>query len=124
MASRVRALLGLVASFLPSLASAQVFDGGGLTRGINKAKTELAGTGVITENTDLVPVIGRIIKFALPLVGALALLAFVVSGFFLLLGFGTDESITRAKKIMLWSLVGIIVVIISYPVVKFITDFA
>lgn len=100
---------------------AQVFDGGGLREGLDKAQSELAGSG-IREETDIIIVIVSVINNILPYAAIAAVVAFIVSGFLFILGFGSDTAIQRAKKIMIWSAVGIVVILLSMVVIRFVLD--
>ncbi|HLC75506.1 MAG TPA: hypothetical protein VJB82_00070 [Candidatus Peribacterales bacterium] len=102
---------------------ASVFDGDGLIEGLSTAGEELDDTG-IREETDIVVAIGEIINFALTFAALLAFVAFVVAGFMFILGFGSDSSIERAKKIMIWSIVGLVVIVFAFVIVQFIVDAA
>ena len=102
---------------------ASVFDGEGLIEGLTKAQTEIEGTG-IREETDIVIAIGQVINFILMFAAILAFVAFVVAGFMFILGFGSDASIQRAKKIMIWSIVGLVIIVFAFVIVEFIINAA
>jgi hypothetical protein len=99
--------------------TAQVFDGDGLIGGLNQAQSELSGTG-IREESNLVIVIVAVINAVLPYAAIAAFIAFVVSGFLFILGFGSETAVQRAKKIMIWSAVGLVVIIFSFVLTSFI----
>lgn len=101
---------------------AQVFGGGGLFGGLSEAESALGGSGVRTD-TDFITAIAAIINFALLFAAVFAVVAFLVSGFMFILGFGSDTSIQRAKKIMIWSAIGLVVIIFSFVLVRLIVDF-
>lgn len=98
-------------------ATLAVPSGGGLPAGLVKAKIGLSGTG-IRNDADLQPSINRAIAVALPYVGIAAVIAFVVAGMYLILGFGSDESAAKAKKIAFWSVVGLAVIVLSTVIVR------
>lgn len=100
-----------------------VFNGGGLTQGVDDARTEIANTG-IRDETDIVFVIGVILKFILFFAGIAAVVAIIIAGFLLILGFGSDASLQRAKKILIWAPVGLLVIILAFPLVNFVIDLA
>jgi len=103
--------------------TASVFDGGGLVQGLTEAQNELSGSG-IRPDTDIVVVVVSIINAVLPYVALLVLVAFVVAGFLFILGFGSDTAIQRAKKIMIWSAVGLVVVLFAFIITQFIIEIA
>ena len=117
-------LIGMVLLAGQGLAShnrltAQVFDGGGLIEGLTKARSELSGSG-LRDDADIVVTIVKIINFLLLFVALAVLVSFVVSGFLFILGFGSDTSIQRAKKIMIWSAVGLVVILFAFLLTEFI----
>lgn len=56
--------------------------------------------------------------------GFLATLAFLYAGVLWVVSGGNDESITKAKKIMTYATLGIVVVLLSFSIVSFITNSA
>lgn len=110
-----------MASNATSWLLAQVFDGDGLLQGLQKAKDELSGSG-IREEDDLIIVIISIINALLPWAAIAAVVAFIVSGFLFILGFGSDTAIQRAKKIMIWSAIGLVVIILSIVIISFVLE--
>ena len=106
-----------------SLPGSAIFDGGGLNTGLERAQDELQSTG-IRPDTNLIASIAALINYILPYVGIIAVVAFIVAGFMFILGFGSDTAIQRAKKIMIWSAVGLIVILLAFPVTRFIVQFA
>ena len=107
----------------PLLAS--VFDGEGLLGGLDEAREEIEeeDTGIRSEE-DIISAIADIINFVLLFAGIFAVVAFVVSGFMFILGFGSDAGIQRARKIMIWAAVGLVVIIFAFVLVEFIVDLA
>jgi len=114
---------GLFVSYGYGPLTAQVFDGSGLQGGLGKAQEEISGTGIRPEG-DLIPALASIINFALSFVAVFAVIAFIVAGFMFILGFGSDTANQRAKKIMIWAVVGLLVIMLSFVMVKFIVDLA
>ncbi|MBT3835565.1 hypothetical protein HOF56_04965 [Candidatus Peribacteria bacterium] len=100
---------------------ASVFEGGSLEDGLNEAQ-QLATDGIRPDSLE--DAIVNIINFALGFVALIAVTAFIVSGFIFILGLGSDASIQRAKKIMIWSAVGIFVIVFSFVITEFIVELA
>jgi len=122
------AVLSIIAFTFASLANgagikAQIFGGDGLVGGLGAAKGELGGSGVRTD-ADFISAIAAIVNFALQFAAVFAFVAFVSSGFLFILGFGSDTSIQRAKKIMIWSAVGLVVVIFSFVLTELVLEFS
>lgn len=59
-----------------------------------------------------------IIQWLLGLVAFLALLALIVGGIHLIIGLGNEEQVKSAKKIIMWAVIGLVVVVISYVVIE------
>jgi len=101
--------------------TAQVFDGAGLQGGLSTAQEEIGGSG-IRQDDDIIPAIAGVLNFALTFVAVFAVVAFVVAGFTFILGFGSDAANQRAKKIMIWAAVGLLVIVFSFVIVEFILN--
>jgi hypothetical protein len=99
---------------------ASVFTGNNLRGGFNIAQGNL--TGGISSSMDPQQPILRFINLVLPFIGIGAVVAFLAAGFMLLLGFGSEGSITRAKKIMFWTIVGLLVVLLAVTIVQLILE--
>lgn len=88
--------------------------------GIGVIGGALSGTG-ITQTSSFGDLIIKYVNFFLPYLTLAAFVALVYSGFLYVFAFGNDDQIQKAKKIMIWAVVGIVLVIISYTVVQFFT---
>lgn len=102
---------------------ASIFDGTGLPGGLREAQANLSGSG-IRMDTDLILVIVSLINAILPYAAIATLVAFLTAGFLFILGFGSDTAIQRAKKIMIWSAVGLVVILFAFILTEFIIDIA
>ncbi len=83
------------------------------------AKAQLAnplGDG----NDDPRVVIGNAISGALGILGSLALATFIYGGFIWMLSGGSPERIEKGKKILVWAVIGIVIILTSYVIVNFI----
>lgn len=89
--------------------------------GTGKAKNSLSTTG-ITHTDDAGNLIIKYVNFVLPYLTLAAFLGFVVAGIMYVTAFGNDEQIDKAKKILIWSIVGLLLVITSFTIVQFFTD--
>jgi len=72
------------------------------------------------EDTDIVPLIGRVIRTALGVVGAIALLMFVYGGLIWLTSEGTPDKIKKGMDVLLWAAIGLVVIFASYTLVDFV----
>lgn len=93
-----------------------VFDGGGADEGIKTIGENLSGTGII-ESDDIVAVTMGWVQFALTLLGVIAFVAFIWAGGLYITAFANEENAESAKKVMMWTGIGLIVILISYAVV-------
>lgn len=78
-------------------------------------KKQLKG---VTTSNSLIAVIMGWIKFLLPYAGVIAFGAIVYAGFLYLTGFAQEENIEKAKKILLWSIMGLILIFSAYSIVS------
>lgn len=60
----------------------------------------------------------QVIQFLLGLVGVLALLALIIGGVRIILAFGSEDKLRDGKKIIWWAIVGLIVVIASFAIIR------
>jgi len=68
--------------------------------------------------TDFRIIIGRVIRALLGLSGTLALLMFVYGGFFWLTSGGEKDKIEKGKKTIVWAVIGLGFIFISYTLVN------
>ncbi len=57
-------------------------------------------------------------NFVLPFISVLAIAALIYAGFLYITGLGNDEQIQKAKKIIIWVVIGIIVILSAYAIVN------
>ena len=119
MHSYVRKLLSIVlpvallATMLHGTAHASVYGGGGLLQGLSAA----AGLGGIVGASSITALIIKVITFILNLVLLLAVLAIIVAGIYLITSNGEEGQKDKAKKIIYYAIIGIIVVLLSRVIV-------
>jgi TRAP-type C4-dicarboxylate transport system permease small subunit len=70
--------------------------------------------------TSIQILIGKVIDAVLGVVGSLALLMFIYGGFTWMTASGNEQSVTKGKNILMWAAVGLVVIFLSYALVKFI----
>jgi len=64
--------------------------------------------------------IGNIIRSLLGLAGSLTIIMMTYAGILWMTAGGKEQTVTKAKKIMLWTVIGLILIFSSYTIVKFI----
>jgi len=89
--------------------------------GTEKLKDVLQGTGV-TGTENIGDLILKYVNFSLPYLALAAFLGFVYAGFLYVTAYGGDEQLQKSKKILIYSVVGLIVVILSYSIVQLLTS--
>lgn len=65
-------------------------------------------------------VIGRVINGILGITGSFGLFMFIYGGFIMLTSAGNTEKISKGKNILIWAIIGILVIMSSYAIVRFI----
>lgn len=97
-------------------ANAQIFNGGGLQAGLAQA----AGIIGITSG-DPREVIIRIIGTVLSFAALIAVIMIIIAGFYLVLSLGNDDNKDKAKKIIYYTLIGLLVLLFARIIVSIIT---
>lgn len=115
--------VGIIAFFGFILsASAAVFDCPegecGSDAGLKKLLDSLGGTGII-QGDSLIEVILRVVNVALTILGTIAFVAFVWAGALYIFAFLNEENAETAKKVMIWTAIGIIIILLSYSLTSF-----
>lgn len=72
--------------------------------------------------TDPKKLIGKIIATLLGLVGTLALVMFIYGGFTWMLSGGSADKVKKGQDIFVWSTLGIVIIFMSYLIIRFIFD--
>jgi hypothetical protein len=86
---------------------------------------DAGGTGLengIGSETTLTGFILRVINIALALAGLIAVLFLIIGGFRYITAGGNEDSAGSAKKIILNAVIGIIVIILSFVVVRVVSN--
>lgn len=128
--SRVRTLLSLIFftavmafSFVPaapklSHVSAAVYNGG-LNAGITAAGSI---EGVSSGNPR--EVIGKIVNTVLSYVAILAVSVIIFAGIYLIISFGNDQAKETAKKVIIYTAAGLLIILLSKAIVTLFISFA
>ncbi|MBT4936579.1 hypothetical protein HON22_01545 [Candidatus Peregrinibacteria bacterium] len=93
-----------------------VFCGKGLREGLDATKPSLQGTGISTADSIIRVILG-LVNFALPFAGLFAFVGLIYGGFLYLSSFAEDQT-EKAKNILMWSALGLLVIFIAYPFVS------
>jgi hypothetical protein len=74
------------------------------------------------QNANLITVLIRIMQVVLAVVDIFALFMFILGGFQFLISAGNPSVIKRAKDTLIWATIGIVVITLSYSIMKFIFE--
>ncbi len=69
---------------------------------------------------DIPTIVGRVIKYVLGMVGILALIMFIIAGIAWMTSGGAQEKISKAKNTILWTLIGLVFIFLSYAILEFV----
>jgi len=67
--------------------------------------------------------IGNLIKFAIGLAGAVAVIFLVIGAINYFTAFGNEEKATKAKNTILWAIIGIVVIVLAEVIVTIVWKF-
>ncbi len=115
-------ILILVLGIEHSDALAQGLNQGG--SGLQIAGTDEVGISGDIDKRPLGQVILSMVNFFIGILGLLAVVMFVYAGVLWVISGGSEDQITKAKKIMIYAALGILIVIMSFSIVRFITSSA
>lgn len=108
----------LAALLMPISGLAAVYGGTGIADGIEQAE----GLGGISDIGDIRGLIVAIIEFVLDFVLLLAVIAVIVAGLYLIVSNGDEQQKDKAKRIILYVVIGIIVILLSRVLVMFVNS--
>ena len=110
------------ASFHFADAMAQGLEGGGT--GLQIAGTEDVTISGDIDKRPLGDVIKSMVNYFIGFLGFIAVVVFVYAGVLWVVSGGNEEQISKAKKMMTYAALGLLVVILSFSIVRFITSSA
>lgn len=106
-------LLGLV--LFPSFVFGQ-----GLQNALGNLQ-EVAEPAGVSEQGNIGSIIGSVINAALTLVGVIFLLLMVYAGYLWMTARGEEDQINKAKRIIVGTVIGLVVVVSAYAITIFVT---
>lgn len=93
------------------------FSGGGIDQGLRDLFVETTDTGIIRSD-DIIAVTLGWVRFGLTLLGTVAFVAFIWAGALYVTAFINEGNAENAKKIMIWTAIGIIIILMAYAIVS------
>ncbi len=101
-------------SLLVTRVSAQIFDGPGLQAGVDTA-AQINGP----LKTPIRDIVLSFLYKALWFLGLIGVVTVIIAGFFLILSGGEDTGKDRAKKMILYLVIGLLVIFVAQAIVGF-----
>ena len=89
--------------------------------GVGNIKTAIGQTSGVVSTGSVRDLVVKYVNFALPYLALAAFLGFVYAGFLYVTAYGNEEQTTKARKVMIYAVIGIVLVILSYSIVQFFT---
>lgn len=109
--------LGITVGLVPELTMAQFYNGPGIVGGINQAEAVGGVTG-----RGLRQVILDLLFAVLVFMGLAAVVVIVIAGIWLVVSVGDESAKEKAKKIILYAVVGLIIISLAAAIVLFIIN--
>ncbi len=73
-----------------------------------------------TEGVGIPTLIGRVAQGVIGLVGGVVFVIVIIAGIQWMVASGNEEKVGRAKKTLLWSLLGLVIIFSAYTLISFI----
>ncbi len=102
--------------YTEALYDGPVFDGQGLRGGAEMAQMQLSSS--ISKQRDLKKLIIGWSKFALEIAAVIAVMALIYAGFRYITDMGDGGGVEAAKKIIIWVVVGLLLILSAYAIVN------
>jgi hypothetical protein len=93
----------------------------GVDVGKNIVKNEIEDKGLSTES-DIIPLVLKWVRFLLSFVFVIAVIVLIGAGVMFITSFGNDTQNQKARKMIFWTVIGILVIMLSYIIVSAIMD--
>ncbi len=72
--------------------------------------------------SDFTKIVSNFIKWSLGVAGSVALVALIVGGVMYMTSAGEEQKATQAKKLILWTIIGLVVILLSYAILSLINE--
>ncbi len=109
-----------VKTTVPQTTPYELFHAFSPTNGKNDPNSKIGIVANIDKYTssDWQVVITKIIQFILSITGTIAFISFTYAGILMLTAQGKEEQITKGKTIILWSILALLIIAVSYALVS------
>jgi hypothetical protein len=98
--------------------TSSVFNGGGLLQGLNAAGFLIAD---LPDGNDPRRIVIRVITAILNFTSLIAVIMVIIAGFYLIFSMGEDDKKDKAKKIIFYTLIGLVVLLFARIIVGLVT---
>lgn len=73
------------------------------------------------KDQTITDILVKVVNWMLGLVGIVALIALITGGARMIMDFGNEEQVHKGKTTILWAVIGLLVVILSYAIINIVT---
>lgn len=94
----------------------------GLKGAAENIKETAKGSGYDTDQTEIEPIIGTIIKSLLSFLGVIFFILTLYGGFLWMTSRGNSDQVSKAKDIIITAIVGLVVLLFAYAITYFVID--
>ncbi|MFZ1243336.1 MAG: hypothetical protein WAQ22_04335 [Candidatus Saccharimonas sp.] len=77
---------------------------------------------IVSNTDDLETMVANGIKLALQILGTVAVIVIIIAGFRFVTANGNKDSVAKARNTILYAAIGLVVAILSYAIVTFVTS--
>jgi hypothetical protein cdiviTM7_00647 len=113
----ITTILALTITGLPALALGE----GGFAEGVEAARGNGVPTNLWNGDSSLVR---RVINFMLIGIAVISVVMLIFGGFRYVISGGRKESVTAAKNTILYAVIGLLIALFAYAIIKFVINFA
>lgn len=116
MKSLIKKTTGALAMALFTVSNAFAQSGGFWDNPMGGAAPTVAAQGTLGQNVT------TIINYFLGLLGLIAVGFLIYAGILMVTAGGNDEQVTKARKIIMYAVIGIVIILLSYTIVTFVSS--
>ncbi|PIR53589.1 hypothetical protein COU76_00340 [Candidatus Peregrinibacteria bacterium CG10_big_fil_rev_8_21_14_0_10_49_10] len=109
----------LTESAVPQAIAAAKFTGGGLNAGVQKGR-DVQGVSNRPLRDTIINILTQVLNF----VGLFAGVAVVLSGLFYIFSLGNEQTKEKAKNILFYTVIGLLIILFARGIVSFVTNLA
>lgn len=85
-------------------------------------KNTESACGIVNNKDNLETMVANGIKLALQILGTVAVIIIIIAGFRFVTANGNKDSVAKARNTILYAAIGLVVAILSYAIVTFVTS--